>query len=394
MSKVFIVGAKRTAFGAFGGSLKDIAATDLAVTATKAALAQAKVSPSLVDNVVVGLVAHASRDSAYTARHVALKSGAAIETPALTLNRLCGSGFQSVATAASSIILGESSIAVAAGTESMSLCPHVTNVRWGTKFGGEAPRLDDSLWDALTDTYAGVPMGITAETLGAQYGLTRQDTDAYALQSQQRWAEADKAGRFADEIAPIELKDKKKQAYSFAKDEHPKPASTAETLAKLPSVFKKDGLVTAASASGICDGAGSIVVASEAACAKHGLAPLARVVGWHVSGVDPKIMGIGPVPAIRALLAKHKLTIADIDLFDINEAFAAQFLSCKKELGLDNAKTNVNGGAIALGHPLAASGSRITANLVYELKRRNARYGVGAACIGGGQGIAILLERV
>jgi acetyl-CoA acyltransferase 2 len=275
----------------------------------------------------------------------------------------------------------------------MSQCPYsVRNIRWGTKFG-EQLKLEDSLWDALTDSYAGVAMAITAENLAVQHNITRKDVDAFALRSQRRWAEADKAGRFDSEVAPMELKGKK-GVVVFAKDEHPKPATTEEALAKLPAIFKKDGVVTAGTASGISDGAASLILASEDAVKKHGLTPLARVVGWQACGVEPKIMGIGPVPAIQALLKHHKLTVADVDLFDINEAFAAQWLACAKELGLDHDKSNVNGGAIALGHPLGASGSRILASLTYELQRRKGRYAVGSACAGGGQGLAVLLERV
>jgi acetyl-CoA acetyltransferase family protein len=334
-----------------------------------------------------------SADAIYCARHVGLKAGLPIETPALTVNRLCGSGFQAVVNGAEQILLGEAEAVLVAGTENMSQAPFVLRgAREGWAFG-KAPPVEDSLWSALTDSYGNTPMAVTAENLAQKYGITRAQCDEYALASQQRWAAANEAGRFKAEIAPLELQTKK-GAVSFAVDEHPRPQSTIEGLAKLSPVFKKDGVVTAGNASGICDGAAALVLASEDYAKKKGMKALARIVQWGVAGVEPSIMGIGPAPAIRSALARADLKATEVDLFEVNEAFAPQYLAVEKELGLDRAKTNVDGGAIALGHPLGASGARITTHLVYELARRAGRYAVGSACIGGGQGIAVVLERL
>ncbi|CAF1060796.1 unnamed protein product [Adineta ricciae] len=392
---VYIVAARRTPFGTYGGKLKDFSATHLQELANRAALKQAKLSPEAIDSTIVGNVMQSSSDAAYIARHAALRAGVPVHVPALTVNRLCGSGFQSIVSGGQEIQLGDSNIVLCGGAESMSQAPYaVRNIRFGTKLGQDL-KLEDTLWQGLTDEYAKTPMGITAENLAKKYNVTRQDTDQYALQSQQRWKKANDQGAFKDEIEPIKLKGKKGAEESFDTDEHPRPQSTIETLSKLPAVFIKDkGTVTAGNASGVCDGAGAVIVCSEEALKKHNLTPLARVVAYHVSGVEPTLMGFGPVPAIENLLKKVQKSISDIDLFDINEAFAPQFLSCQKVLKLPNEKTNVNGGAIALGHPLGASGARITANLVYELRRRQGKYAIGAACIGGGQGISLLVERV
>jgi len=393
---VFIVGAKRTAFGTFGGALKHMTATHLAAAAAKGALAAGKVDPALVDNVVFGNVAQTSPDAAYLARHAALQAGVPIPTPALTLNRLCGSGFQAVVSGAQDILLGESSVALVGGSESMSQAPlavYGQNVRFHSKLLGTDLHLQDVLWAALTDSHVKLPMAITAENLAVKYGITRADCDAYALRSQHSWGAAAQAGVFDAEIEPVEIKGKK-GVEKFATDEHPRPQSTPENLAKLPTAFKKDGVVTAGNASGICDGAAALVIASEAAVKQHKLAPLARIVSWGVAGVDPSIMGIGPCPAIQIALKRAGLSLADVSLIEINEAFAAQYLACEKELGLDRSKVNVNGGAIALGHPLGASGARITAHLAHRLVATKGKYAVGAACIGGGQGIAIIIENV
>jgi acetyl-CoA acyltransferase 2 len=313
----------------------------------------------------------------------------------LTVNRLCGSGFQSIISGGQEIELGDSNVVLCGGTESMSQAPFaVRNTRFGTKLGQDL-KLEDTLWQGLTDEYSKTPMGITAENLAKKYNVSRQDADQYALQSQQRWKKANEQGVFKDEIEPIKTKGKKGVEESFDTDEHPRPQSTIEQLSKLPSVFIKDkGAVSAGNASGICDGAAAVIICNEEALKKHNLQPLARLVGYHISGVEPTLMGFGPVPAIENLLKKTKKQVSDIDLFDINEAFAPQFLACQKNLKLPNENTNVNGGAIALGHPLGASGTRITANLVYELRRRQGKYAVGSACIGGGQGISLLIERV
>jgi len=391
---IFIVGAKRTPFGAFGGALAKKSPTDLQEIAAKAALADAKLDPKHVDTVIVGnVLGCAHTDTIYVSRHVGLRCGVPLETPALTVNRLCGSGFQSVVNGAQEISLGVANIALTGGTDNMSMSPYaIRDIRFGTKLGQEL-KLEDTLWASVTDMHCKTPMGVTAENLAQQYAITRQEADAFAIRSQANWAAAQQAGRFAAEIAPVTLKSRK-GTVEMSVDEHPKPNATLEGIAKLPPVFAKNGTVTAASASGVCDGAGAVVLASDDAVAAHSLAPLARVVGYAVAGVEPTIMGIGPAPAIRKLLEVTGVSMSQIDLVEINEAFAPQTIACQKELELDPALLNVNGGAIALGHPLGASGSRITAHLAHELKRRGAKYGIGSACIGGGQGIALLLESV
>jgi len=390
---IVIVGAKRTAFGTMLGALSGQSATDLAVHAAKAALDQSGIDRKEIGHVIVGNVMQTSPDAIYCARHVGLKAGLPIEVPALTVNRLCGSGFQAIVNGAEQLLLGETEAVLVAGTENMTQSPFILRgARQGWQFG-KAPPVEDSLWSALTDSYTSTPMAVTAENLAIKYGITRVQCDELALASQQRWAAANEAGRFKSEIAPLELQSKK-GTVTFAVDEHPRPQTTLETLAKLAPVFKKDGMVTAGNASGICDGAAALVLTTEDFAKKRGLKPLARVVQWGVAGVDPNIMGIGPAPAIRSALTRADLKQSDVDLFDVNEAFAPQYLAVEKELGLDRAKTNVDGGAIALGHPLGASGARITTHLVYELARRGGRFAVGSACIGGGQGIAVIIERV
>jgi acetyl-CoA acyltransferase 2 len=389
--EVVILSAKRTAFGALSGSLKSVSANDLGAHAAKAALAQSGVKADDIAHVIVGNVAQTSSDAIYCARHVGLKAGLPITTPALTLNRLCGSGFQAIISAAEQILLGEADAVLAAGTENMTQAPHVLRgARDGFAFG-KSPALEDSLWSSLTDSYCNTPMAVTAENLALKYGITREQCDQYALQSQQRWAAAHETKRFADEIVAYELVSKK-GTVSFATDEGPRPQSTIEGLAKLSPVFKKDGVVTAGNASGISDGAAALVVASGEWARARGLTPLARIVQWGVAAVEPSIMGIGPAPAIRACLDRAGMTLDQMDLVEVNEAFAPQYLAVEKELGLDRAKTNVDGGAIALGHPLGASGARITAHLTYALRQRSLRYGLGSACIGGGQGLAVLIE--
>ncbi|CAK1550247.1 unnamed protein product [Leptosia nina] len=387
---IFIVGAKRTPFGTFGGVFRNTTATELQTLAITASLKEAGVAPDQVDSVVVGQVMSATQaDGIYTPRHAALKAGIPQDRPALGINRLCGSGFQSIVNSAQDILTGSANISLACGVENMSQAPFsVRGVRFGTVLGSSIA-FEDSLWTGLTDSYCGMPMGMTAEKLGAQYGITRDEVDNFALKSQQRWKAGNDAGVFKAEIEPVILTIKKKEV-KVEVDEHPRPQTTLETLKKLPPVFKKEGLVTAGSASGISDGAGALVLASEQA-AKN-LKPLARLVGWSYVGVDPSIMGVGPVPAIENLLKVTKLTLNDVDLIEINEAFVAQTLSCAKALKLDMEKLNVNGGATALGHPLGASGSRITAHLVHELRRRGLKRGIGSACIGGGQGIAVMVE--
>lgn len=388
---VFIVAAKRTPFGAYGGLLKDFTAIDLTEFAAKAALSAGKVPPEIVDSVIVGNVLQSSSDAIYVARHVGLRVGIPIATPALTVNRLCGSGFQSIVNGCQEICVKDAEVVLCGGTENMSQAPFcVRNVRFGTRFGSDL-KLEDTLWTSLTDTHVQLTMAITAENLAVKHKISREDCDKYALQSQQRWKAANDAGYFNNEMAPIEVKTKKgKQIMQV--DEHARPQTTLEQLSKLPPVFKKEGTVTAGNASGVCDGAGAVIIASEDAVKKHNFTPLARIVGYFVSGCDPSLMGIGPVPAINGALKKTGLSLKDMDLVEVNEAFAPQYLAVEKSLNLDPSKANVNGGAIALGHPLGGSGSRITAHLVHELRRRGGKYAVGSACIGGGQGIAVIIE--
>ena len=385
-----ILAAKRTPFGTFGGSLRDLSATDLAVEAARAALAGAAVDPADVGHVVVGNVVQTSPDAIYLARHVGLRAGVPVGVPALTVNRLCGSGFEAIVQAAMLVQAGEAEVVLAGGTESMSQAPHVIRgARWGIPLGQGG--LEDTLWAALTDSYTGMPMALTAEKLAEQYRIGQDEVDEYAVLSQRRWAAAQEGGRFAAELLPVEVRGKK-GAVRFERDEHPRPATTRETLAKLPKVFKRDGVIHAGAASGIADGAAMLVVASRSYAARRGLAPIGRVVNWGHAGCDPTVMGIGPVPAIRRLLVRTGADLADFSLFEVNEAFAPQYLAVEKELGLPRERTNVDGGAIAVGHPLGASGARIVAHLIHELRRRGARYGIGSACIGGGQGIAVAVE--
>ncbi|XP_055333155.1 3-ketoacyl-CoA thiolase, mitochondrial-like [Paramacrobiotus metropolitanus] len=392
LKNIFIVGAKRTPFGTFGGKLKDHTSTDLAVVAAKSALETAKVQPEWINTVAVGNVIQSSKDAAYVARHTALRCGIPVPVPAVTVNRLCGSGFESIVYGAREIQNGESEIALCGGTENMSQAPFaLRNSRFGMKLG-EEQKLEDTLWSGLTDQYINTPMGVTAENLAEQYNISRDDVDKFALQSQTRWKNAQAAGVFKEEMAPIVIKTKKGEE-TIDKDEHPRETSP-ESLKKLPPVFKKNGTVTAGNASGICDGAGAVIIASEEAVNSKVLKPLVRIVGWHVIGCEPRIMGIGPAHAIRALCEKTGISLSKIDLFEVNEAFGSQFLAVQKEACLPDEKTNVNGGAIALGHPLGASGSRIMAHLTHELRRRKGKYAIGSACIGGGQGIAIMIENV
>lgn len=389
---IFIVAAKRTPFGTYGGKFLQKSATELQEVATRAALASGGINPEAVDSVVFGhVLSNSSSDGIFMSRHVLLRSGIPIDRPALTVNRLCGSGFQAVVNGAQNILVGDSSIVVTGGVDSMSQAPHsVRNIRFGVGLGAPL-QLEDTLWVGLTDTYCKMPMAITAENLASKYNISRQEVDEFSLRSQQLWKKANDAGYFKEELAPVMVK-VKKQEVEVSMDEHPRPQTTMEGLAKLPTLFKKDGVVTAGCASGICDGAGTVILASEEAVKQHKLTPLARLVAYLYVGVEPSIMGIGPVPAIQNVLKVAGKTLNDIDLVEINEAFAPQTLACAKELKIDMEKLNVNGGAIALGHPLTASGARITAHLTHELRRRKAKLGVGSACIGGGQGIALLLE--
>ena len=392
MEKIYIVNGARTAFGTFGGALKDIDATTLAVTASKAAIERSNISSEDIDLTIMGNVLHSSNNSPYLARHVALHASVPIEKPSLSVNRLCGSGMQSIISAAHSLLLGEGRVALTGGTENMSITPHVIRgSRFGTKLG--SPQIDDMLWAGLTDEYVGAGMGITAENLAEKYSISREEQDEYALRSHQLAAKATEEGKFAEEIVPVEVKTRR-GIVQFDKDEHIRPETSLEQLAKLKPAFKKDGTVTGGNASGINDGAAANIIATESFVNEKGLQPIARIVSWGVAGVEPDIMGIGPVPAIKQALEKANLTIDDMDLVEVNEAFAAQYLAVEKALGLDREKTNVNGGAIALGHPLGASGARVVYTLIKELHRRGGKYGVASLCIGGGQGIAMIVERV
>ncbi|KAJ3063801.1 3-ketoacyl-CoA thiolase, mitochondrial [Podochytrium sp. JEL0797] len=390
---IYIVAAKRTAFGAFNGKVAHLTASELGGIASKAVMGELPAGTP-VDSVNYGNVLQTSRDAAYLSRHVGLRAGLPIHVPANTINRLCGSGFQTIVNSAQDILTGDAEISLAGGTENMSQAPYVLRgVRTGTRYGVDQ-QLEDSLAHGLVDQYpTKTPMGITAENLAKKYNISRAQCDEYALQSQQRWAEAQKKGVFDAEIVPIELKSRK-GVESFAVDEHPRPSTTIQSLNKLSSVFIKDtGVATAGNASGISDGAASLLIASEHAVKKYNLKPLAKVLSWHFVGCEPTLMGIGPVPAIQGALKKAKLSLKDMSLVEVNEAFAAQYLSVEKELGLNRDITNANGGAIAMGHPLGASGARIMTHLAHELHRVGGKYAVGSACIGGGQGIAVVIEK-
>lgn len=380
---IVILAGARTPFGKFGGALRRFTATELGVFAAIAAIERANVSPADIDHVIFGNALQTSSDAIYLARHVGLRTGVPKKSPALTVDRLCGSGFQSIISGAQLLLLGEAGVVLAGGTENMSQAPHVVRgARWGLPLGES--RLEDSLWSALTDTYDDISMAMTAEKLAVQYGITRTQADAFALESQLRASVAADAGRLSEEIVAIEG--------VLENDEHPRPDTTLEELAALPPAFTKNGIVTAGNACGICDGAAAVVLTTEEKARVEHRTPLARIVSWGITGCEPSLMGIGPVEAINVALERAGLALEQIDLFEVNEAFAAQYLAVEKELGLDRERVNVNGGAIAFGHPLGASGTRITLSLALELKRRHARYGIGSACIGGGQGIALLIE--
>jgi acetyl-CoA acetyltransferase family protein len=392
MRDVFIIAGARTPMTEYAGALKDVSALELGAIASRAALAKSGVHPDAVDHVVFGNVLQTSADAHFGARHIALKAAIPVHVPALTVNRLCGSGLQAVITGAQFIQLDEAEVVLAGGTESMSQAPHVIRgLRSGLKLG--QGKLEDSLFESLTDTYCGLSMAQTAERCATQYAITREAQDCYAERSQQLASAAWHSSRFADEVVPVELKTRKGSTV-VDRDDHLRPDTTLDTLRTLPAAFSKDGTVTAGNASGIVDGAAALIVASEAAVTRHGLTPLARLAGWSTVGVDPSTMGMGPVPAIRKLLDRATLTLADIDLFEINEAFAAQYLSVEQELQLDRGRVNVNGGAIALGHPLGMTGARLLLTLALEMRRRGKRRGIASACIGGGQGIAALIEAV
>jgi len=388
--EIVILAAKRTAFGTFGGSLKKQSATDLGVTASRAAIAQAGVNPDQINQVIFGNVMQTSVDAIYLARHIGLRCEIPQAVPALTVNRLCGSGFQAIINGAEQILLGDASCVLVGGTENMSQAPHVIrDARWGLPLGkGD---LEDTLWSCLTDSYTKMPMAITAENLAEQYKITQEEVDNFSVRSQNKHAEAQQRGAYQEEIAPVELKSRKGTKI-FDTDEHGRGETSVEDLQKLPKIFKKDGVIHAGAASGICDGAAALIIASREFADANGLKPIGKLVNWGVSGCDPTIMGIGPVPATKIALKRAETTLDEMELVDVNEAFAPQALAVQKELGIPDEKFNPDGGAIALGHPLAASGARITAHLLYALKERNKKVGLGSACIGGGQGISVIVE--
>jgi acetyl-CoA acetyltransferase family protein len=392
-SDIAIVSGARTPMGRYCGKLRDFNAMELAAVAAKGAIERAQMDPKEFDHAIFGNALQTSADALYGARHVALRAGLPIETPALTVNRLCGSGMQAIVTAAQLIQLGEAQRVLAGGMESMSQAPHVIRgARWGLALGES--KMEDSLMVALLDTWCGLQMANTAELYGEQQGVTREMQDEFALESQQKAVAAQKACRLKEETVSVPLKNRRGEPSGemFEQDDHLRPETTMEGLAKLKPSFGKNGSVTAGNASGIVDGGAAVVVMSVDEAQKRGKKPLGRIVSWGIAGVEPKLMGRGPVPASRMALEKAGLKLQDMDLIEVNEAFAAQYLGVEKELGLDRSKVNMNGGAIALGHPLGATGTRLVITLLHELRRRGAKYGLATACIGGGQGIAMIVE--
>lgn len=391
MTNVYIVDGARTAFTSFGGSFASVDATELGTVTAIEALKRSNVEPDQIDHVIYGNVIHTGVNAAYLARHIGLKAGIPQDVPALILNRLCGSGLQSIVTAAQQILLGEADFVLAGGAENMSQSPFAN---FEQRFNGQKLgnlQFVDMLQATLTDQYTGSGMGMTAEKLAEIYNISREEQDEFAVQSHQRAAHAREAGYFKEEIVPVYVKTRRGEV-AIEVDEHIKENTSTEILSKLRPAFKKDGTVTAGNASGINDGAASVVLASERAVQENSLKPISRIISWGVAGVDPTIMGIGPVPAIKQALERANLTLSDMDLVEVNEAFSAQFIAVEKELGLNREITNVNGGAIALGHPVGTSGTRIALSTSYELKRRGGKYAVISLCIGGGQGIAMVIE--
>jgi acetyl-CoA acetyltransferase family protein len=392
MNDIFILGGARTPMAEYTGKLRDFSALDLGAIAARAAMERTRVDPAIVNHVVFGNVLQTSVDAVYGARHVGLKAGVPVDVSALTVNRLCGSGIQAAISGGQMIALGEADVVLTGGMESMSQAPHVIRgLRSGLRLG--QGQLEDTLWSALLDTHCGCTMAVTAENCAARYAVSREEQDRYAIRSQQLAAAAWQAGRFEDEVVPIEITSRKGTDV-FARDDHMRPDSTLEALAKLPAAFSKNGCVTAGNASGIVDGGAALLLASQAAIESHGLKPLARLTHWATVGVDPTIMGMGPAPATRLVLQRAGLSLNDIDLIEVNEAFAAQYLAVEKDLGLDRERVNVNGGAIALGHPLGMTGTRLLLTLTLELRRRRLKRGLATACIGGGQGIAAIVESI
>jgi acetyl-CoA C-acetyltransferase len=393
MKDIYLVGAARTPIGRFGGALAGLTAAELGEAAARASLERAGLSAGDVQEVIWGCARQAG-GGPNVARQIGYRAGAPETVPAFTVNQACGSGLKAIILAAQEIMLGRARAVLAGGVESMSRVPYFAEgARWGTKMGN-VDLVDGMYRDGFNDPLSGLVMGETAENLARQYEITREEQDEFALRSQQRAAAAIDSGRFDEEIAPVEIKDRKGEGVLFSRDEHPRADTSLESLRKLAPVFSKGGTVTAGNSSGITDGAAAVCVMSEEALKKTDAQPLARVVDYEIAGVAPEVMGIGPVPAVRALLARQKLTLEQIELVELNEAFAAQVIACDRELHFDAARLNVNGGAIALGHPIGCTGVRITTTLLYEMKRRGARLGLSTLCVSGGMGLALLVERV
>ncbi|MCH9030910.1 MAG: acetyl-CoA C-acetyltransferase [candidate division Zixibacteria bacterium] len=391
MKEVVIIDGARTAFTAFCGSFKDVSALDLGAAVAKEALERSGVSPEDVDHTIMGNAMQTSKDALYGARHVALKAGVPVEKPAFTVNRICGSGLQAIINAVQLIQLGEAEIVLAGGMENMSQAPHVIRgARWGIPLGRS--EMEDSLWEALTDTYCDTSMGVTAENLAEKYKVTREDADEYALRSQQLATKAQEECWFSQEITSVEIKTRK-GPIQVEKDEHIRPDASLESLAKLKTVFKKDGVITAGNASGICDGAAAVVLTSREVAEKRGLETLGTIRSHAVAGVDPTIMGIGPVSAIRQAAERAGVSVDDFETVEVNEAFAPQVIAVERELKLNRDRLNPNGGGISIGHPLGASGARLALTLLYHMRRNDQKLGVASLCIGGGQGIAAVFGR-
>ncbi len=392
MKNVYLTASVRTPIGRFGGTLASWTAADLGVAAAKAALERARLSPDQIQNSIWGCARQAG-GGPNVARQITYRAGIPESVPAFTVNQACGSGLQAIILAAQEIMLGHSDVVLAGGTESMSRVPYFAErARWGMRMGN-TELVDGMYRDGFNDPLSGLVMGQTAENLARKYDIKRNEQDEYALRSQQRAQAAIDAGRFDAEMVELQIKGRKGEVSQFARDEHPRAGTTQRDLEKLSPVFSKDGTVTAGNSSGITDGAAALVVMSEEALQKSGVEAEARIVDYEVTGVAPEIMGIGPVPAIRSLLARQKLSLADIDLIELNEAFAAQVIACDRELGFDADRLNVNGGAIALGHPIGCTGVRITTTLLHEMRRQDAKLGISTLCISGGMGIALLLEK-
>lgn len=391
MKKVVIASAVRTPIGSFGGQFKNVSSVDLGVTAVKEAIKRAGIEANQVEEVIFGNVLQGGGKE-NVARQIAIYSGCPDEVPAYTVNKLCGSGLKTIILAIQAIAFGDADIVVSGGTENMSRAPYLLlDHRWGSKMG-QAKVEDSLLYDGLFDAFNDYHMGITAENIAERYGITREEQDEFAVTSQNRAEKAKKEGLFKEEIAPVQIKDRKGNIVEITEDEYIKEGATLEALGKLKPAFKKDGTVTAGNASGINDGAAAVVLMSEEKAKELGVTPLATIVSYGTAGVDPKVMGLGPIPATRKALERAALEITDIDLIEANEAFAAQSLAVVKDLNLNREITNVNGGAIALGHPIGCSGTRIVVTLLHEMKRRNSKRGLATLCIGGGQGAALIVE--